>query len=131
MDIKERYKPYNFSSTKCHVITLTVQTGGIGNIEEKLPLHIACIKGIYVSVNISPVQLAKGLIFLTLNEGINKNCQLPIINTKRFGDCSHPLPLNEAIGTNAVLYGYYLTISAGSKPVSGTITIYLHYEERK
>lgn len=71
--------------------------------------------------------MTQGLIFLTLNEGILKNFQLPILNTAKLRDCSHPFPLDEPIPTNAVLYGYYFIRLA----VKGTITIYLHYEERK
>lgn len=127
MNIKERYRPYNFSSTKVHVIKLTVPVGGIGNIEEKLPEHIARIKGIFVSSNVTPVAKVKGWIFLTLNEGIFKNYQLPILNTAKLQDCSHPMPLNEEIKTNAVLYGYFGVLL----PAKGTLTIYLHYEERK
>lgn len=124
------YIPYNFSETKCHVIKLNIPINGIGNIEEKLPAHIGCIKGIFVSCNILPPGKGwfLGGIFLTLNEGILKNFQLPLINTARQKDCSLPLELNEDVPGNSVLYGYYVLPKT---PVKGTITIYLHYEERK
>lgn len=133
--IKERYKPYNFSSTKCYVIRLPfrgVRGFGRFGIEHKLPFYIGKLKGIYITCRSNSSLYYVGSVFLSFNEGLFKNFQYPIINTTLLRDRSHPIPLEEEIFSNSLLQGYYtLNPSGTDSGLIGYLSIYLHYEERE
>lgn len=133
MNIKERYKPYNFSATKCHVIVLRFpRQGGLGfyGIEEKLPAQIKTVKGIYVTCRVNSIQGFVGGVLIGFNEAIDKCYTVPIYNSKLLQDCSHPLLLNEEISTNGVMQGWFSISQFGDVLLNGTVTIYLHYIPR-
>jgi len=131
MNIKERYRPYNFSSTRCHVIVLDFSNAGFFGIEEKLPLDIEILKGIYITAKCNiPFQTIGG-ISLNFNEGAIKAFQMVIPNTKALRDTSHPVPVNEEIFSNSIMQGFYVIPGNGSFIPAGYIKIYLHYKPRQ
>jgi len=137
MDIKEKYRPYNFSSTKCYIITLKFKVPGLGlpgifGIEEKLPLDIGILKGVYITVNSNSLFKIVGGVSLNFNESELKSWAIPLYNTKLLKETSHPVPLNEEIKSNSIMQGFYvIRNSGGDAGIKGNIKIYLHYEPRK
>lgn len=121
-----KYKPYNFSSTKCYVITLTINRSGVTKIEEKLPPDIKQVKGIFITARIKTKAEKIGQITLSFNEGIINPYQYAVLNTDYLGDTSHPLPLDETIKSNSLMQGYY-KCDAIEFELPFTIKIYLHY----
>lgn len=127
--IKDRYKPFDFSSLKCYVITLKITNKQPLKIEHKLPFHIAILKGFYVTCNVKAAELAIGQVYLFFNEGMNKSVSLPVLNSSLSDHHSHPLPMNEEIKPNSLLQGvYYHRGIISTYPF--TIKIYLHFLER-
>jgi len=127
MKIKDRYKPYNFSESKCHVVTINVKEGGVLKIESKLPLHLEKLTGIYITCNAVSEKRVLGYITITLNEGVLKTAQLPILNSRFIKHHSHPIPINELIKRNSIMQGYLYFIMTSSEPF--TVKIYLHYQK--
>ncbi|HWY11794.1 MAG TPA: hypothetical protein VN026_10740 [Bacteroidia bacterium] len=128
MDIKEKYKPYNFSATKCFVIELGVIANGTYKIEKKLPVEIKTLKGIYVTCSAVTTQKIVGIVNLFFNEGSLKNFGMGVMNSKLINDHSNPIPINEEIKPNSTMQGvYYHRPIVDSYPF--TIKIYLHYDE--
>lgn len=135
MNIEEKYRPYNFSSTKCHVVRKDFSIVGSGaayfGIEEKLPEYIGRLKGIYVTCNgTTRLKGLFGALFLSFNEGVLKSVQLPLWPTAQLKDTAHPIPLDEEILSHSLMQGYVAVLGRRSS-FSGNISIYLHYEERK
>jgi hypothetical protein len=130
MKISDKYKPYNYSKAKCFVVTLNITADGNYKVESKLPKQMKVIKGLYVTSSADAGQeKIVGLLNLMFNEGILKNFQLPVTNTKLVRHHSHPIPLNEEVKPNSTLMGvYYHRPVISSYPF--TIKIYLHYEEQ-
>jgi hypothetical protein len=127
MKIKDTYKPYNFSKSKCHVIKFDVRAEPILKIEEKLPLHIEKLTGIYITCNALSREHVIGYITVMFNEGILKTTQLPILNSAFIRHHSHPIPLNEIIKSNSMMLGYLYFRIRSERPY--TVKIYLHYEQ--
>ena len=125
MKLKDRYKPYNFSDSNCYVVSYNVSREQVLKIEDKLPLQIKRLTGVYITCNARTGAKVIGYITLTFNEGILKTVQLPILNSEKITHHSHPIPLNEPIKSNSIMQGY-LFLTARSK-VPYTIKIYLHY----
>jgi hypothetical protein len=128
MNIKDQYMPYNFSKTRCFVITLLITPSGIEKVEQKLPKQIKVLKGIYVSTTANADEMLVGRINLWFNEGITKTISLPVMNTKGLTDRSHPLPLNEEMKPNSTMQGIYFGRDT-IRSFPYTVKIYLHYEE--
>lgn len=127
-NIKERYKPYNFSATKCFVITIKVTPTGIAKVESKLPKQMKTLKGIYVTTTANADEMLVGTLNLWFNEGIFKTISLHVMNTRGLTDRSHPLPLNEEMKPNSTMQGVYFNRGT----IHGfpyLVKIYLHYEE--
>lgn len=127
-NIKERYKPYNFSKTRCLVITLLVPSNSNYKVERKLPKQIKTLVGIYVSTTANADEMLVGTINLWFNEGIFKSISIPVMNTRGLTDRSHPIPLNEEMKPNSTMQGVYFNRGT----IHGfpyTVKIYLHYQE--
>lgn len=126
MNIKEAYQPYNFSKSKCHVIKFDVNNEPILKIEEKLPLHVQQLTGVYITCNAETRERVIGYITVMFNEGILKTFQLPILNSSQIKHHSHPIPLNETIKSNSIMQGYLYFRVRTKMPF--TVKIYLHYQ---
>lgn len=127
-NIKERYKPFNFSLTKCFIVTIVVTPTGIAKVESKLPKQMKVLKGIYTTTTANADEMFVGTINLWFNEGITKTISLPVMNTRGLLDRSHPLPLNEEMKPNSTMQGIYFNRGT----IHGfpyVVKIYLHYEE--
>ncbi len=135
MNIKERYKPYNFSATKCYVIELPFERAnslGFYGIEQTLPQYIGRLKGVYVTCRSNSLNKVIGGVLLSFNDVNLKNLQMPIHHADQIRDHSHPIPFDEEIRTNSLMQGFFIIrIGGGDGGVSGYIKIYLHYEPRK
>lgn len=129
MNIKDRYKPYNFSKTKCFIIKLTVDADGKFKIEQKLPKQIKILRDIYITTSAKADELLIGTINLWFNEGIFKSFSLPVMNTKITRHNSRPLQLNEEMKPNSTMQGVYFHRSS-ILAFPFTVKIYLHYEEQ-
>lgn len=125
-NIKDRYKPYNFSSSRCHVVELIISQAGVTRIEAKLPSYIKTLTGIYISCKTDRPEKVTGLINIFFNEGAQKSLKLSVLNTKVLKHSSHHLPLNQEIKSNSSIQGYYLDTMNVGFPY--TIKIYLHYK---
>jgi len=125
-NIKDRYKPYNFSSSRCHVIELIISGTGVTRIEAKLPSYIKTLTGIYISCHTDSPQKVTGFINVFFNEGAQKSLKLSVLNTKVIKHSSHPLPLYQDIKSNSSIQGFYLDALETNFPY--TIKIYLHYK---
>lgn len=128
VNIKDRYVPYNFSKTKCFIVTITVTPTGISKVESKLPKQMKTLNGIYVTTTANADEMLVGTINLWFNEGINKSISLPVMNTRGLIDRSHPLPLDEEMKPNSTMQGMYFNRGT----IHGfpyIVKIYLHYEE--
>jgi hypothetical protein len=129
MKIRDRYKPYDYSKTKCFVVTLNITANGAYKVDKKLPKQMKVIKGLYVTTSVADKEAVIGMLHLMLNEGILKNFQMPVMNTRLMQHHSHPIPLSEEVKPNSTLMGvYYHRQVVTAYPF--TIKIYLHYEEK-
>ena len=126
-NIKDRYKPFNFSSGSSHVIELIISQAGVTRIEAKLPTYIKTLSGIYISCKSQRPEKVTGFINLFFNEGAQKSLKLSVLNTNVLRHSSHPLPLNQELKNNSIMQGYYLDTLATGFPY--TIKIYLHYKK--
>jgi hypothetical protein len=126
MKIKDLYKPYNFSKSNCYVISYDVNGEPILKIEEKLPLQIEKLTGIYITCNSLSRENVIGYITVMFNEGILKTVQLPILNSNNITHHSHPIPLNETIKSNSIMQGYLFFRKKTKRQF--TVKIYLHYD---
>lgn len=127
MKIKELYKPYNFSESSCYVVSYDVNFDQILKIEDKLPLQIENLTGIYITCNAPSKENVIGYITVMFNEGILKTVQLPILNSNNIKHHSHPIPLNETIKSNSIMQGYLYFRVRTKRPF--TVKIYLHYKK--
>lgn len=93
--INDRYKPYDFSSSKCHVVELIISNTGVTRIEAKLPSYIGLLTGIYISCKTDRIEKVTGYINLFFNEGAQKTLKLSVLNTKAIKHSSHPLALHQ------------------------------------
>lgn len=126
MKIKDIYKPYNFSDSNCYVVTYNVTTEQVLKIEDKLPLQIENLTGVYITCNAQSKEKVIGYITIMFNEGILKTVQLPILNSNIIKHHSHPIPLNETIKSNSVMQGFLYFRITSRTPF--TVKIYLHYK---
>jgi hypothetical protein len=127
INIKDRYKPFNFSTYKCHVIEMEISQG-VNKIEAILPAAIKIIRGIYVTNNFKSDTIHWiGIISLFFDEGAIKNLQMPVINSKRIRHNSHPIPMYQEIKKGSTLEGYYLDVA--NYDFTYSLKIYIHYEE--
>jgi hypothetical protein len=125
-NIKDRYKPYNFSSSRCHVIELIISGTGVTRIEAKLPSYIKTLTGIYISCHTNSPQKVTGFINVFFNEGAQKSLKLSVLNTKVIKHSSHPLPIHQELINHSTIQGYYLDTLGAGFPY--TVKIYLHYK---
>lgn len=123
------YKPNDFSATRCYVIRLSVNINGYMKIEQKLPVYVQKLKGVFISVSClnSPMKAA-GFIALNFNGYGLKNIQTPVIRTNLLLNCSRQVSFNEQIKPNSLLQGYYFDGTKGAGGYPYTLSIYLHYE---
>ena len=129
MTLLDRYRPFNYSTTRCHVIALKFAKAGRFGIDEKLPACIGRLKGIYITVNCDIPFFSIGGIFLSFNNGATKAFQSYLTNTKMLRDPGLPYPVDEEIKKNSLMQGYYHIRSEHLRfEPSGTVNIYLHYE---
>lgn len=130
MKISDKYKPYNYSLTKCFVVTLNITANGNYKVEKKLPKQMKVIKGLYVTTSANAdKERVVGMLHLMFNEGILKNFQMPVMNPRLILHHSQPIPLNEEVKPNSTLMGvYYHRPLIHTYPF--TVKIYLHYEEK-
>lgn len=127
-NIKDSYVPYNFSNTKCFVVTLAVTPTGICKLESKLPLQAKVLKGVYATTNAIAEELLIGTVNLWFNEGIFKSVSIPVMNTRILKHNSHPMPLKEEMEPNSTMQGIYFNrTTALAFPY--LVRIYVHYEE--
>jgi len=124
-NIRDNYKPYNFSSTKCHVIEVIVSETGVTKIEARLPEYLKKVKGIYITSQFTGEHRLVGYISLSFNEGSLKSFQMPVINSKAIKHNSQPIALNEEIKSGSSIQGFFLDIN--NYAFSYTLKIYLHY----
>ncbi len=127
MNIESKYKPFSFSEYGVYIVKTVITHTGVTKIEDTLPLHIKTIKGLYITCNAGTKDRVIGYITLNFNEGILKNVQLPVINSRVLREQSHPIPLNETIKSNSILQGFCFCHSITKRPY--TIKLYLHYEK--
>lgn len=128
MNIKDRYIPYNFSATKCFIVTVVITPTGIAKVESKLPKQMKVIKGIYTTTTANADEMFVGTLNLWFNEGIGKSISIPVMNSRGLTDRSHPMPLNEEMKPNSSIQGIYFNRGT----IHGypyIVKIYLHYEE--
>lgn len=126
MTIAQTYKPFNFSETAVYVVKYEITHTGATKIETHLPVYIKKLKGICFTANPNGEETIAGYISLTFNEGALKNVQLPVMNSRRLTDVSHPIPINEQINSNSMMQGYFLAADTLTPPFR--LSIYLHYE---
>ncbi len=126
--IIDQYKPYNFSSTKCFVITFQVDSP-IKKIEAKLPPTAKKLRGVFISARCNTAAKLIGSINLNFNDGALKPYNLPVINSGSALKNTQPIAFDEAIKQHSYLTGYYRDFGVGA--ISGGsvlfITIYIHY----
>lgn len=124
--LSEIYKPYNFSSTKCFIITLNIVTTGYYKIEQRLPEEMKTLKGVFVSPSGSTRFKQLGFVTFGINEGRIKCFQQAVIDITKISDCSVPFPLNEPVKNNSLMQGYYYD-NGRSNIYPYSLKIYLHY----
>jgi hypothetical protein len=129
MNLLEKYKPFDFSSTRCFVVKFDLSKNGTFGIDVRLPYDAAVLKGILITAKYQGATHMPGFVSLMFNEGAFKTATLPILNTYRIGQCLDPLPVCEVLKPNSVMQGLYTL--PGSKSFPGYMKIYLHYEVRK
>ena len=125
MNIENTYKPFNYSSSSVYVIPFIIPSFGVFKLEDKLPLQIKILTGIYITSSVQDKRQVIGFITLNFNEGILKPIQLPLWNTSTIRHHSRPIPLNETIKTNSMMQGY--CISQIATKTAFSLKIYLHY----
>jgi len=126
MNLMDAYKPYDFSKSKCHVVSIDTFGEQALKVEEKLPLHIRRLKGIHITCNSELEDRVIGYVTLQFNEGILKTAQLPILNSQMIKDHSNPIPINEEIKCNGLMLGYMYFLRKNK--LTHSVKIYLHYE---
>lgn len=124
--IKDIYTPFNFSTTRCYIIRLSVAQNGYMKIEHKLPSYIQHIKAILITSTARADKNVLGFASLNFNGQAFKSIELAVPNMKAVFDCPPPLPLDEAIEANSYVQGYYFD-SSKIKAFPYIISIYLHY----
>lgn len=125
--IKDRYRPYNFSSSGSHVVELIISESGITCIEAKLPVYVKFLTGIYITCKTDSKEKLTGYISIYFNEGAQKSLKLSVLNPKVLRHSSHPLPLHQEIKDNSSIQGFYLDNLNESFPY--IVKIYLHYKK--
>lgn len=127
-NIKDRFAPYNFSATKCFIVTVLVTPSRVAKIESKLPKQALNIKGIYATTNAFAEETLIGKMNLWFNEGIFKSVSIPVLNTRLIRHHSQPILLNEGMKPNGTMQGIYYNLST---PLifPYLVKIYIHYEE--
>lgn len=123
--IDDIYKPYDFSSTSCIVIPLTVLHSGYLKIEESIPSHVEVLKDIFITTTLNGGSKYAGIVSLNFNGGA-LSIQLPVYKSYKLLDSTKPRHINKALKPNSLLQGYYLDISNTSL-FPYKVSIYLHY----
>lgn len=130
-NIADRYRPYNFSSSRCHVIELIISEYYVTRIEVKLPVYIKTVTGVYVTCKVETNKKEAGQINIFFNEGSDKAVSLPVLNTNAIKHNSHPVPLNVEVKPNSTIQGFYLNHLEDVKDAGFglyKLKIYLHYK---
>lgn len=127
MDLAKHYQPFSFSSTGCHIVVVTINGYGVTKIEEKLPLEIKRLKGIFVTARVNEKYRKLGRISLSFNGGSLNPFQQAVINTDLLSDCSRPVPLGEILKSNSIMQGFFYADRIETA-FPYKIKIYLHYE---
>lgn len=134
-EFEKKYKPFNFSENRTHIITLSVPAPanpyipGYVKIEKKLPNYIQHLTGIFISTS-RPAVLPKLAGYATLSfNGLSLPCvQIPVMKTRFLTYSPNPYPLDEKIIPNSFLQGYYIDTIGANTDYPYTVTIYLHYK---
>lgn len=127
MLLTDQYKSYNFSSTKCFVIT--IQAEPIKLIEAKLPPVAKKLKGIFITARCNSLEKLIGTINLNFNDGALKPYNLPVINSLTELKNTVPIAFDEDLKAHSNVTGYYRDFGTGAlSPTSSLyISIYVHY----
>ena len=128
MLLTEQYKPYNFSSTKCFVITFKAET--IKKIEAKLPPTARRLRGIFISARCNSTEKLIGTINLNFNDGALKPYNLPVINSMDELKNTVPISFDEEVKPHSYVTGYYRDFGVGAIDPPNSelyISIYVHY----
>lgn len=126
MDVFDQYRPYNFSATKCFIITIPINAL-VTRIDAKLPNMIKQIRGVYVSVRSKSATRVAGLVSLTFNEGALFPISIPAINSSYDLLNTQPVKLEENIKPNSSVIGYYRDFGSIISGHAAQIKVYLHY----
>lgn len=124
MKLLDQYKPYNFSSTKCFVISFQVDNT-IKKIEAKLPPIAKKLKGVFISARCNSTAKLIGTINLNFNDGALKPYNLPVINSSGELKNTQPIPFDEDLKPHSNVTGYYRDFGLVSSVLF--ISVYIHY----
>lgn len=127
MLLTDQYKSYNFSSTKCFVIT--IQAEPIKLIEAKLPPIAKKLKGIFITARCNSLEKLIGTINLNFNDGALKPYNLPVINSLTELKNTVPISFDEDLKAHSNVTGYYRDFGTGALSSNSPlfISIYVHY----
>lgn len=128
MKLTDQYKTYNFSSTKCFVISFEVDND-IKKIEVKLPPVARKLKGVFVSARCNVAAKLIGTINLNFNDGALKPYNLPVINSNTPLKNTLPIRFDEELKPHSYVTGYYRDFGSGAMTSGSSlfISIYFHY----
>ncbi|HSH64398.1 MAG TPA: hypothetical protein VLB84_01050 [Bacteroidia bacterium] len=128
--IKELYKPFDLSSTRCYVAVFTIDTpDGYHVLEHKLPSYVQRLKGIFITVNdtVNPPSLPEGFVSLNFNGQTLRIFRQTVYSTFFSENTSRPFPFNEELVPNSYMQGYYQDYLS-EKTMPYQLRVYLHYE---
>ncbi len=123
----EQYTPYNFSSTKCFVISFEAEA--IKKIEAKLPPIAKRLKGVFISARCNSIFKLIGTINLNFNDGVLKPYNLPVINSLQQLKNTQPIVFDEELKPHSNVTGYYRDFGTGAIGEGSRlyISVYIHY----
>lgn len=123
----DQYKPYNFSSSRCFVITFEAEP--IKKIETKLPPVAKRLKGVFVSARCNSLASLIGTINLNFNDGALKPYNVPVINSLVDLKNTVPIAFEEDLKPHSTVTGYYRDFGTGALSSNSQlfISIYVHY----
>lgn len=125
-DLKGKYKPFNYSSSRSHVVEIIIAQSGATKIEVKLPNYMKRIIAIYYTMALPTEDKVLGLINLSFNDGSDKILKHTVFNTLRLKHNTMPIPINITLLENTTMQGYFLT-GQMIKGSAYSLKIYLHY----
>lgn len=130
--IENIFIPYNFSATRCYVISQPVNINGYLKLEHKMPGFIKNINGIFISIS-CPTSQTKiaGFITLNFNGQALKSFQSSVIRTGLLKDCSHPTRFDETLIPNSLMQGFYYDVTNSIMIFPYELSIYIHYTPQK